>query len=99
VRKRDWVTVEEFRAWRAALAAFDVLVDEGLLVVNMKNHVRAGRVESVVEWWIGYLLGQGCALVDVERLTSQGIRQGANHAARVESEFVISVRRPARGRR
>lgn len=82
------------------LAALRVMVDAlepgGLLVVNMKNHVRGKQVQRVVEWWTTVMLVHGLALEQVIAVPVDTDRRynGANGQARVGVEHVIVMRRP-----
>lgn len=70
-----------------------VLRPGGLLVVNVSNHVRGGRVPRVVEWHLSTLLALGLYLVHVETIGTARMRYGANYGARVEHEHVLVLRR------
>jgi hypothetical protein len=71
-----------------------VLVPDGLLLVNMKNHVRGDDEQLVVEWWINALLVRGCRLQEVRRVDTPNQGHGANGTKRVDGEVVIAVRTP-----
>jgi len=71
-----------------------VLVPGGLVLVNMKNHVRDGDEQLVVEWWVNELLVRGCKLQEVRPVTTPGNGYGANGQTRVDSEHIIAVRSP-----
>lgn len=70
------------------------VVPGGLLVVNMSNHIRDGREQKVVEWWVNSLLVAGCGLVEVRRVATPRNRQGANGDVRVDGEVLIVMRTP-----
>lgn len=71
-----------------------VLVEDGLLLVNMSNHVR-GKVEQLVaEWWVNEMIVQGNRLVEVRRVHTPRHGFGANGQARVAGELVIAMRTP-----
>lgn len=61
----------------------------GRLVVNMKNHVRGGVEQLVVEWWIAAAAVVGFVLVDEIRVDTPSLRHGENHAARIEYESIL----------
>lgn len=81
----------------AARAMFAVLPtgEDGLVVVNMKNHVRKGDEQLVVEWWVNMLIVAGCRLLEVQRVPTPGMGFGQNGNLRAECEFLIAVRPPA----
>lgn len=81
----------------AVSAMFEVLKagEDGLLVVNMKNHVRGGAEQLVTEWWLNHLLVRGCRILEVRRVPTPGMGFGANGHLRTECEFLIVVRPPA----
>lgn len=78
-------------AWAEAAR---VLVPGGLLVLNVSNHIRAGREVRVVEWHVGALEALGFTVERVIEVTTPRLRYGANSAARVKREWVIVLRRP-----
>lgn len=86
----------EYRAFHAAAwrEAIRVLVEDGLLIVNISNHIRDDEVQKVVEWHLTTLLELGCGLVEVRPVGTQRMRNGANHLARVETEMLLVVRTP-----
>lgn len=71
-----------------------VLVEDGLLVINMSNHVRDGSEQLVVEWWVNAILLAGCRLVEVRRVPTRRQRHGENGDLRVDGEVVIVARTP-----
>lgn len=72
-----------------------VVREDGLLVVNMSNHIRAGVEQLVVEWWLAELLYRQCSLVEVRRVATRRQRHGANAEARVAGEVVMVLRTPS----
>jgi hypothetical protein len=72
-----------------------VLVVDGLLVINMSNHIRDGEEQLVVEWWVNAILLAGCRLVEVQRVRTRRQRHGENGGARVDGEVVIVARTPS----
>jgi len=69
----------------------------GLIVVNMKNHIRGGYLQLAVEWWLQKLLEHGCAIVEIRRVPVTGYGFGQNGDLRVDAEHVIVVRTGAAG--
>lgn len=67
----------------------------GLIVLNVKNHVRRAQIQPVVEWHLATLLGLGLHLVEATPVRTPGQRMGANGAARVDAEHLLVVRRGA----
>lgn len=72
---------------------YRVVESSGLICVNMKNHIRKGKEQKVVEWWIERLLLIDCTLVEVVRIPTPGYRYGANNKARINGEVLIVVRK------
>jgi SAM-dependent methyltransferase len=64
----------------------------GLLIVNMSNHIRDGREQLVVEWWVRQLLEVGSSIVEIRPIGTPRFRDGANNDARVDAEHLIVVR-------
>lgn len=78
--------------------AMRVVVEGGLLLVNMSNHLRDGEEQQVVEWWVNQLLHRQCTLVEVRRVGTRRNRKGANRDERVDGEVVIAMRTPGQRR-
>lgn len=78
------------RAWTEA---HRVLRPGGLMMANIKDHVRDGAVQRVSDWHETCLTEVGFAVLDVARLPAPGIRHGQNHQARVEEERIIVGRK------
>lgn len=83
---------DEYRAFHLAayFEAARVLRPGGLFVVNVKDHVRGGRRQHVVDWHARtlerWLLAELVARVDV---AAAGLRYGANHDARLDHETIL----------
>ncbi len=69
--------------------AWRVLRPGGLMLVNVKNHIRADVEQQVVEWHEVALRRAGFTVVDVAAVPAPGIRHGANRGKRVDSEQII----------
>lgn len=79
------------QAWAACL---DVIAPGGLAVVNVKNHIRGGTVQRVVEWHCSAWLALGCYLEQVRKVETSGLGEGDNFDARVPYEVVMVFRVP-----
>lgn len=66
-----------------------------VILVNAKDHVRAGEVQHVVEWWATTLEMTGATHERTVEVDSGGLRHGANRQPRPE---VVLVHRKAGGR-
>ena len=70
-----------------------VLPMGGLFVLNVSNHIRKGQEIPVVQWHRDAVLAMGFTVErDVEVPTAR-LRYGANHAARIEREHVLCLRK------
>jgi tRNA G10 N-methylase Trm11 len=78
---------------RALAEVARVLVPDGRLVVNMKNHWRARRLVDVVGWWHTAIDAAGFEVVDDIEVTTPSMRNGANGTARADTEHIIIARR------
>lgn len=78
-------------AWAAAL---DVAKPGALILCNVKNHVRGGDVQPVVEWHLTEWFVQGCTLLAAVPVKAPGQRFGKNGEARVDHEQVLVLRAP-----
>jgi hypothetical protein len=79
------------QAWTDAKAA---LRSGGTFTINIKNHVRDGVVQRVVEWHIETLMVElELDLVAIEVIPTKGLMAGANADTRTGFEFVITFRK------
>ena len=81
----------KYRAFHVAAwtEARRVLQEGGAFVLNIKNHIRAGKVQPVTEWHIDALTALGFRLLRHERVNTPSMRYGANADLRAEFESVI----------
>lgn len=77
------------RAWSEAIR---VLQPGGLVLVNIKNHLRAGVEQKVSEWHINCWILLGATVHSVQRIPARGNRQGANHDKRIDAELLLAFR-------
>lgn len=71
-----------------------VLRRDGLLIVNMSNHVRKHQLVYVVEWWVGAIAGEGFTIEHLIPVETSRMKFGENHEARVACEHLIVARKP-----
>lgn len=69
---------------------------EGLVLLNVKNHVRAGVVQRVVEFHVNTFLWLGYTIEEVRRVETRGLAYGANHDVRTPVELIVALRKGAR---
>lgn len=81
--------------WRQV---WEVLVPGGLFLLNVKNHIRKGEEQRVVEWHVGAVTGLGFHLDHIEVIPTAGLADGANAELRTDGERVVSFRKPRRAR-
>lgn len=74
------------RAW---IEASRVLVPSGAFVLNIKDHIRNGKVMAVTGWHIECLESLGFRMVQHEKIETPSHRFGANSEARMPYESVI----------
>ncbi len=74
------------RAWETA---WDVLKPEGLLLINMKDHIRDGERQPVTSWHRNVCRAIGYTYVETIKVPVSGLRHGANHEARIDHESII----------
>lgn len=83
---------------QAVYDQFDGVVRPGgLVVINVKNHVRKGEVVDAVGWHADALAKAGWQVFDVGQVPVTGFRFGQNHEARVEHEVVLYACREGEG--
>jgi SAM-dependent methyltransferase len=82
-------------AWRAC---HRVLRPGGLVLLNVKNHLRTVRgrqsVQAVVEFHLNTWLLLGYTIEEARRVETKGLAYGANHDVRTPAELVLALRRP-----
>jgi len=79
------------KAWREAVR---VLRPGGTLTINVKNHVRAGEVQRVVEWHIDTLVSEfQLGFEIIEPIPTRGLAAGANSDVRTNYEYVLTFRK------
>jgi tRNA G10 N-methylase Trm11 len=80
------------KAWTEATR---VLAPCGTFVLNIKNHIRAGKEQLVTEWHIETLLSLGYQLIEHEKINTPSMRYGQNSEKRIEYESVIKFTKSA----
>lgn len=65
-----------------------VLRPGGAFILNMKNHIRAGKLCDVHGWHIDCLTSLGFVLRQTIEVETPGMRYGQNRDKRVSTEFV-----------
>lgn len=75
-----------FQAWREARR---VLVEGGVFVLNIKDHIRGGEIMQVTDWHIVCLGELGFRLVEHAKIDTPSMRYGRNSELRVPYESVI----------
>lgn len=75
-------------AWRETLR---VLRPYGTFVLNISDHVRDRKRQTVSGWHVGLLQQMGCQIVDIAAVGTPRMRRGQNHEARVDAELVVEM--------
>ena len=73
-----------------------LLRPEGLVLLNVKNHVRAGRLQRVVEFHLNTFLWMGYTIEEVRRVETRGLAYGANYDVRTPVELILALRKESR---
>ena len=77
-------------AWAEAVR---VLSSGGRFVLNIKDHIRAGKRQHVTEWHITTLCLLGLKYIEHRHIDCPGNRYGQNAGLRVEYESVVLFRK------
>ena len=78
-------------AW---IEAKRVLGVGGLFVVNVSDHIRAGKRVPVTAWHKETLVEIGLVFIREEKIETRRMRFGANNTARVDHESILVFRKP-----
>lgn len=80
------------KAWAEAVA---VLKPGGTLTLNIKNHIRDGEIQRVVEWHLDCLYRLGLHLIALDIVMTKGLPSGSNADVRTLAEYVMTFRKDA----
>jgi len=69
-----------------------VLKSDGLMILNVSDHIRKGQVVNVVEWHKETLLSFGMKLIDEIKIETPRMRFGQNYNSRVRHECILVFR-------
>lgn len=88
---------DEYRSFheKAWVEAVTVLKPGGTLTLNIKNHIRAGVVQRVVEWHTDTLYALGLHLIALDIVPTKGLPAGENSEVRTLAEYVMTFRKDA----
>lgn len=78
------------QAWRCCDR---VLRPGGLVLLNVKNHLRGNVEQRVVEFHVNVWLLLGYTLEEARRVETRGLAFGANHESRTPAELVVALRK------
>jgi DNA modification methylase len=70
-----------------------VLADDGLMIVNISDHIRQGELMKVTEWHRLQLHSMGFRFQAMETVHTQRLGFGENHDARAENETILVFRK------
>lgn len=74
------------RAWQEAKR---VLVPNGKLIINIKDHIRAGEIQPVTRWHIEACLEIGFTLQGEITIPVSGLTHGENYEKRIPHESLL----------
>jgi len=66
-----------------------VLKDDGLMIINVSNHIRKGEIINVVEWHKQTILHLGMLLIDEIKIETPRMGFGKNSKTRVPYESIL----------
>jgi len=78
-------------AWHAVTS---ILRPGGLMVLNVKNHIRAQHEVHVAEWHLSVFEALGYHLLRDELVSTPSLRRGENSQARVDHEHIYFLEGP-----
>lgn len=69
--------------------AYRVLTKNGIIVINIKNHIRKGKVQNVAKWHRDTLQDIGFKLINIKRVKCSGVSIGGLNLPRVSYEHIM----------
>lgn len=72
---------------------FRVLKNNGIFILNFKNHIRKGKLVDVFSWHVSELLKIGFGIEKIEQVKTNGNGFGKNGNLRTGFEFVAMFRK------
>jgi len=79
-----------YKAWKEVRR---VLRDDGRFVLNIKDHIRKGKIISVTHFHLLLPIIMGFDLVKEYQVATPGLREGENHEARISHESILVFRK------
>lgn len=73
-------------AWKAC---YKVTRPGGKIIVNVKDHIRKGARQLVVDFHIAALEAAGYEMVGAEKVDTPGMKHGENGEVRVDGEWIV----------
>jgi hypothetical protein len=70
-----------------------VFKNNGLLILNISDHIRNGKQIEVSKWHVDILKGLGFSLIEQIEVKTHRQRMGKNSELRVEYEYVFIFRK------
>lgn len=70
-----------------------VLMQDGVFILNIKDHYRQGKHQEVAKWHMNTLASLGFRMEQMETVSARGLRVGSNRELRTVFEHVIKFRR------
>lgn len=71
------------KAWSECIR---VVKNEGIIIINISNHIRKGSEVDVTQWHIDEMIRQNCVLLEKLEISTPRMGFGANSAMRVQHE-------------
>lgn len=71
----------------------DALKEGGIFILNCKDFIANGEVQEVTQWHSSVLEEQGLVCIFKEKVSSRGMRFGANRDKRLDYEWVVVFRK------
>ena len=62
---------------------------DGLMIVNVSDHIRKGQAVQVVDWHVKAITSIGLLLIDKIPVKTPRLRFGANRDVRVSVEWIL----------
>lgn len=89
----QWGTAYKEKHCRCYVHFYNLLANNGLLILNVSNHIRKGQLIDVTAFHKAAAIAAGFIFIECIDVPVRRMRFGANHKLRVETEQILIFKR------